>query len=695
MTSKKLVNINKEGDFLTFGSLDLCLILHLQNEDFINYKISWENLNSLKDLKFLKKNIDLWKRFDLSSNKDTLKLMIQMNKITPNKIKIRYLTFTSAKDLKAIKEFYNMISYVTTESGLYIEACEVCPCDMKLQIKLCFQNKEKVFTLLNEESTLCSEYDNNTSNKSNKERNNPFSYIITEIVNPNNFNYIYFDYSDYTTGDFKDFITIHDLYEYCYHLKTKTSAKIILNLKNEKNNREEFKALLSIIDICIFYSKNDLLGILQKFKYIEDKKLKIEETLKKYYDTKEEPDKNKKKKIDIEEKKNETIKIKNISINKNLNKTEIKSIDNKKATKTISQSPKIIKIKKIKPMSTVLLDKLNMFNYYKKGICDKDPINKNNKKMIIVFDKFNKVLFIKFLKNEDKPSISDFDIKICPKINVHNLPQLYEYKKFISNRYNEYIILFLGCLLSVFASKGKEALDNDSNLYLGYLIGMNYIKKISEIEKNNLPLPADKNFYYCNINKIEEEKLIEKSNKMKKEFSFILDCNSNNKMKQYNPLLDKYLSQFFLNKNNKEYMKSKGFINESGKIIYDPIYKDSLGMSPIYRRKIKINESDENLSNEKLSFNSCGNSPNRKILKLEVNKFIIGHNQKSPNYCIYKEIFNTKKVLPFLKNSHSKKSTHHKNGNFYVRNNKENKSINKKHHIINIKHIFESFTPKK
>ena len=447
-----------------------------------------------------------------------------------------------------------MISYVTTESGLYIEACEVCPCDMKLQIKLCFQNNEKVFTLLNEESTMCSEYDNNVSNKSNKERDNPFSLIIEEIVNPNKFNYIYFDYSDYTIGDFKDFITIHDLYEYCFYLKTKTSAKIILNLKNEKNHSEEFKALLSIIDICIFYSKNDLLEILQKFKYVEDKKMKIEETLKKYYDTKEEVDKTKKKKEENEEKKNEIIKIRNILLNKNIDKTEIKSTENKKTEKTISQSPSMIKIKKIKPMSPALLDKLFMFNYYKKGICDKDPINRNNKKIIIVFDKFNKVLFIKFLKNEDKPSISDFDIKICPKINIHNLSKLYEYQKFISNRFNEYIILFLGCLLSFFASKGKEALDKESNLYLGYLIGMNYIKKISEIEKNNLPLPADKNFYYCNINKIEEEKLIEKNNQMKKEFSFILNCNNNNKMKQYNPLLDKYLSQFFLNKNKAHLM---------------------------------------------------------------------------------------------------------------------------------------------
>ena len=56
-----------------------------------------------------------------------------------------------------------------------------------------------------------------------------------------------------------------------------------------------------------------------------------------------------------------------------------------------------------------------MFNYYKKGICDKDFINKNSKKFVIVFDKFNKIFIIQFNKNEDKPSVIDLDLKIYPK----------------------------------------------------------------------------------------------------------------------------------------------------------------------------------------------------------------------------------------------------------------------------------------
>lgn len=697
MTSKKSLNNNVEANFLTFGSLNLFLILHLQKEDIINYNIIWRNLNSLNDLKFLRKNINLWKRVELSSDKDTLKLVIQMNKITPNKIKIRYLCFNSTKYSNEEIDFFDLISYVTTENGLYIDSCEICQCDMKIQLKIYFEKEEKVFMLLNEEGEK-NDNSNNDSNrikdKSSEEKDNLFTYIIKEIVNPNNFNYIYFDYSDYTCGDFKDVITVHDLYEYCVHLKLTTSSKIILNLKEEINDTKEFKSLLSIIDICIFYDKNILFEILQKIKYNDDKTNKKEEHLINHYFAKI----NKDKKEEGKNKKFKIIKLKNISLNNNIEDSKNKNIEIKrtpKVNKTISQNNSKITLKKIKSFSPRLLDKVYMFKYYKKGICDKDPIHKNNKKTIIVFDKFYKIYFIGCLKSENQPSISDYDLKIYPKVNIHNISEVKEYKEFMLSKFNEYIILFIGSLLSVIVSKGKESCD-EGNLLLSYLIAVNFIKKISEIEKNKLPLPVDKNFYYFNINKNEFDKLIEKGNEKKKENLFILDCsNKNDKIKQYNPLLDKYLSQFFFKKKNKDLMKSKGFINETGKILYDPLYKDSLGMSPKYKRNIRIDDSIDNLSNEKLSFNSCGNSPKKRIIKLEVNKYIIGHNQKSPKYYIYKDILKSRKLLPFLGKSHPKIFSADKKSHSNFRVYKKDKNHKKRFCPINIKSIFDTFLPKK
>ena len=60
----------------------------------------------------------------------------------------------------------------------------------------------------------------------------------------------------------------------------------------------------------------------------------------------------------------------------------------------------------------------------------------------------------------------------------------------------------MGTLLSTVLSKGNEKID-DNTLFLGYLYGTNTIKKVAEIQKYNLPLPKEKEFFYPSINKNE------------------------------------------------------------------------------------------------------------------------------------------------------------------------------------------------
>ena len=59
----------------------------------------------------------------------------------------------------------------------------------------------------------------------------------------------------------------------------------------------------------------------------------------------------------------------------------------------------------------------------------------------------------------------------------------------------------------------------------------------------------------------------------------ILDGNKKKTIgiKQYNPLLDKYLFSYFSSENNKNFLKLNGFIANDGEIIYDPIYRETLG----------------------------------------------------------------------------------------------------------------------
>ena len=632
ISNKSIINNNiNTGNFLSFGSLDLSFILYLQKEDLTNYNVGWNNINSLEDITFLKNNINLWKRIDLSSNIDALKVIIQMNKITTNKIKIKYICFSSIKDIIEKNYFSDFIFYVTQENGIYLDSSDICLCQVNLQIKLNFENKEKILNLLSKD------YNNKTQNKLIKEKFNPFSYINGRVIN--DYNYLYIELFDYITGEFKDKISIFNLYEFCAYIKLKTNIKIILNIKFEINYTEEFRDLLSLVDVSIFYDKKKLYEILKNLKFNEDiinQKEKIKE---------------KELKINLK-----TIKIKNISLNKNIDTNDMKSIGSKRTTRTsLSQTNNNkIKIKKIKPMiPPKILEKYEMFKYYKKGICDKDILSKYNQKIVIAFDKFENIYFTIFLRNKEEPLILDFDMKLYPKANIYNLSLIKSYKKFLCSKFNEYIILFIGCLLNVIASKGINGLE-ENNLFLGYLIGVNYIKKISEIEKNNLILPRDKSFYYFNINKKEIKGLLEKGTIKRKEKFFILDGINKKKakMKQYNPLLDRCLSQFFLSEKNKEFMKNKGFINEEGKLLFDPFYKDSFGILPNLSRNKKLEENEENLSEGKYSYDSRGYNLNKKIIKLELNKYIIGNRNKYPFYTIYKEKNNSKQILPSIKNYH-------------------------------------------
>ena len=287
----------------------------------------------------------------------------------------------------------------------------------------------------------------------------------------------------------------------------------------------------------------------------------------------------------------------------------------------------------IKPSPPKPLSKNDMFNYFKGGIFSRDPQKRPFDKIILVLDEFNKIFIVKCNKFEEKPFVLDFDLKLYPQMNVRNMNDILEYKKFIKSKFPEYVNIFMGSLLGVIAGKGKNDCDDDS-LFLGYLVGTNIVKKIAEIQRFNLPLPKNKEFFYPSINKNELEKILIEANKRKKEKYFILDGNnkSNMVMKPYNPLLDKNLHSFLNSKNNRIFLKSKGFIGKNGKIMYDPIYRETLGFhkQPSFQNNYNCiqNIKLQKIKNEK-KFKSHEKKPTDKIL--------VGYRLKSPGYEVYKE----------------------------------------------------------
>ena len=52
--------------------------------------------------------------------------------------------------------------------------------------------------------------------------------------------------------------------------------------------------------------------------------------------------------------------------------------------------------------------------------------------------------------------VMDFDLKLYPKMNIRNMKDILDYKKFIRSKFDEYISIFIGTLLGVLTSSFDE-----------------------------------------------------------------------------------------------------------------------------------------------------------------------------------------------------------------------------------------------
>ena len=752
------------GDILSFGSVKLLFTLNLEKDDISKYGIKWEKLESLKNVKFVIKHKSLWKKVELSSTSDSINLLLQINQSSKKLLKIGYVGFKKITYKDEQVEFDEFIESITRQNGLYITSCDVCKSTVSIQLLLKYKEDQKIFVLSGVSTPIVNDEknENGDKNKNNKneekksdkneeikentddkdekkndntnnenikqekenkseeeDQENPFYNITDDVINPADFSYLYFNFSDFFSGEFCGRIKIEHLYEFFQHLKIKTKSKIILNLNDEKidNNDEIIKDLLSITDMFIFYNKNKLYNILKQMKEIEDQtelKRVHEHHLNAMKKKLEEEEENKEKEKELienyknflEKEKNKkdkrlynSVKREKINNNKNIyvtqtehnSKEKDKITENKKNNKKLNTSEgnhkkigmihrriktesslnensnkrgnsiniKNIKIKlmPVKPSAPKPLNKKEMFDYFKCGICDKDPQKKSQDKVALVMDEFKKIFFIKFNKKDEKPSVLDFDLKLYPQMNLRNMKDILESKKCIQTNFNDYSKTFFGSLLSTIVSKGQEGCE-DNSLFLGYLVAMNTIKKMVEIQKYNLPMPKNKDFFSPSLKKGEVKKLITEANQRRKEQLFVLDGNTkkNIGIKPYNPLLDKNLASFFSSRQN--FLKMNGIIGKDGEILYDPVYRDTLQNTRAnnFENKFAFNSPQKKMKKDK----DKDKNKDIKYKSLTTNKFLFGIRRRSPGYSIYNESRkNNNLILPVITTIEKKKRKHY------------------------------------
>jgi hypothetical protein len=247
------------GDLLAFGSVNLLLTLNLDENDLTKYKLNWENLSSLNDLKFIINHQKFWKRIELTSNNEAMNVILYINKTSPKLIKIGYVGLKKIILKEKEKNFEDFIFSVTRQHGLFITSCDICNCNISIQLLLKYEEKEKIFLLCGksvdikkpkndlgkinnnneenennkyndeikvnekilyendknndkEENKKEQENNNNSGENSKKEKNeaiystiggkkkkkkkNPFIIIYENNINTSEFNYIYFNFCD-------------------------------------------------------------------------------------------------------------------------------------------------------------------------------------------------------------------------------------------------------------------------------------------------------------------------------------------------------------------------------------------------------------------------------------------------------------------------------------------------------------------
>ena len=158
------------GDLLSFGSVKLLFTLNLEKGDLANYKLKWNDLNSLADLKFLRENKDLWKRIELSSTNDTLNILLQINKSSKKLVKIGYVGFKKITYKDDQVDFCDFIEGITRQNGLFITSCDVCKSIVSIQLLLKYKNNKKVYLLSGMSTPITKENKKENNNKNNDDK---------------------------------------------------------------------------------------------------------------------------------------------------------------------------------------------------------------------------------------------------------------------------------------------------------------------------------------------------------------------------------------------------------------------------------------------------------------------------------------------------------------------------------------------
>lgn len=607
---------------LSFGKLDLIYKFEfiekdlekseeeIQKDENGSKYYNIEDFNSIKDLKFLQDKKEIWERISLKPNNATLDQLLTANKISKKKMNVEYITYGIPKfEEEEEKFFLDIYNYVNEKNNLDInEKPLVEDGSYSLKFEFYFKDQTHSFCLgsggenaeeekkeenpeeekkeeeKKEESTPqenkeestpqenkeeSTPQENNEAPEENKEEEKkeenqePEDYEPNEAMkaekipkfsrkdsvlcnmDPKNKKYtlfyLNFDGLKDIPGNFEN----NDLIELLYFLKKK-GAKIFINYCKPEEPKEEKK---------------------------EESKENKENAGK---EKEKQKPKDKGKKEENDEKEEKEMKC----LNNLYYLTDIYFFDFKQAIEEFNKHYHCFTTDK----SDKNINKQKLLDYFINGIA-------SGTKKEVDGDKYGFFLedFVKFYMvhaNKKKAKKNEFDCQLFPKVNHNNIKLIDEYKNIIKKNSNNYVSIFITFFISGITSSGAT----DEAIIGGFLNALEIIKRKVECEKNNINL-NEKNLMKYKISEKNLAERIKELNLINQEGDFVLDCTNKEKseLKEYIPLYDYHLVYYFRSYVNQKELKKKGFINDKGYIMYDPVHRKRMRLD---LANVKLNEEE-------------------------------------------------------------------------------------------------------
>ena len=256
--------------------------------------------------------------------------------------------------------------------------------------------------------------------------------------------------------------------------------------------------------------------------------------------------------------------------------TDIFFFDTKDASKTFDKHYKYFNNDKIKNE----INGKNIFDYFIKGIATATRDYVDGIKVGLFLSKFSNFDII--ISTAKKSTRKNYECQPYPKINHTNFKLINEYKQMIKTNTQYFYSLFIGGILNVICPESSNSKYNCLSLkilYPAFLTGLEMLKRVIELKKNDLTIPNNGDFYIVKISKKMIDDELNKEKYGNKEDGFILDCINKEKstMKDYVALYDNHLKSFFSSEVIKKDLINRGFINQKGFIMYDPVYRSVMG----------------------------------------------------------------------------------------------------------------------